>query len=447
MAVSNYTLFGGMRLSVQQYKTLSLSSLGGALEFYDFIIFVFFASVMGNLFFPPDMPEWLVTIQTFGLFAAGYLVRPIGGIVLAHFGDKFGRKRAFALSIILMAASTLGMACLPTYATIGLAAPLLLVLLRLVQGAAIGGEVPGAWTYVSEHVPSRHVGFACGMIASGLTLGILIGAVTATIVNWVFTPEQIESYAWRLPFIFGGILGLTGARLRQWLQETPVFAEMQRTKSLSQEMPLKTVLREYLRSIVLSVLLTWIVTAGIVVTTLMTPTILQKVYGYPAHIALASSSFGALFIILSATAGGALIDRYGPGRFFIMSSVLFGLATSAFYTFAGTSVAALFVLYAVMGLSVGIIGGVPYVMVRAFPPQVRFTGLSFSYNVSYAIFGGLTPLFIAVLLPFGGYAAAYYLLFVAVLAFVLGVYLLKKQESVEAWMAPDAPDSLPAGAN
>src|SRR5690606_41639601 len=129
-----------------------LSVLVGALGFYAFIIVVVFASVIGHLFFPPDMPDWLVLLQTFGIFAAGYLVRPAGGIVPAHFGDKFGRKRVFAFSVFLMSISTLAMACLPTYATLGVGAPILLIIFRMLQGAAIGGEVPGAWTFVAEHV-------------------------------------------------------------------------------------------------------------------------------------------------------------------------------------------------------------------------------------------------------------------------------------------------------
>src|SRR5690606_9226920 len=124
-------------------RTLGLSALGGALEFYDFVIFVFFATTMGALFFPADMPGWLRLVQTFGIFAAGYLARPLGGIVLAHFGDLLGRKRMFLFSILLMAVPTLLIGLLPTYATVGIAAPLLLLLLRIAQGAAIGGEAPG----------------------------------------------------------------------------------------------------------------------------------------------------------------------------------------------------------------------------------------------------------------------------------------------------------------
>ncbi|MEP6511899.1 MAG: MFS transporter, partial [Dokdonella sp.] len=135
-------------------RTLVLAALGGALEFYDFVIFVFFTSVIAQLFFPPDTPDWLRQLQAFGLFAAGYLARPLGGILMAHFGDRSGRKRMFTLSVLLMAIPTLLIGVLPTYASIGYAAPLALLVLRILQGAAVGGEVPGAWTFVAEHVPA-----------------------------------------------------------------------------------------------------------------------------------------------------------------------------------------------------------------------------------------------------------------------------------------------------
>ncbi len=165
-------------LNKQDYKTLSLAALGGALEFYDFIIFIFFAVALGELFFPADIPEWLRQLQTFGIFAAGYLVRPLGGIIMAHFGDLIGRKKMFSLSILLMAVPTLAIGMLPTYDAIGMAAPILLLLMRIMQGAAIGGEVPGAWVFVAEHVPHKRIGFACGVLTAGLSLGILFGSLS-----------------------------------------------------------------------------------------------------------------------------------------------------------------------------------------------------------------------------------------------------------------------------
>ncbi|MGE7367948.1 MFS transporter [Neorhizobium sp. NPDC001467] len=420
------------RLTRQDFRTLALAALGGALEFYDFIIFVFFAAVIGKLFFPADMPEWLRLIQTFGIFAAGYLVRPVGGILLAHFGDLFGRKRVFAFSILLMSLSTLGMSVMPTYATIGVLAPILLIVMRILQGAAIGGEVPGAWTFVAEHVPLRRVGFACGFLTSGLSLGILLGSSIATVINTVFTPETIEAGAWRIPFLLGGVFGLVSVWMRRWLQETPVFTEMKESRVLAPELPLKAVLRDHTRGVIVSMLLTWVLSAAIVVTTLMTATLLQKLYGYTAQQSLAATSFGTLFLIVSTPAAGALIDRIGSGRFFVIGGVLFGAATWAFYSYAGTSLALMFALYAVMGLAVGFVGAVPYVMVRAFPAHVRFSGLSFSYNVAYAIFGGLTPIAVTSMLAVNPMAHAYYLLFIAALAIALGIYLSLRGSAVEA---------------
>ncbi len=411
---------------------MGLSALGGALEFYDFIIFVFFATVIGKLFFPPDIPDWTATIQTFGVFAAGYLIRPLGGLVLAHFGDRFGRKRVFAFSIMLMALSTLGMAALPTYASIGVAAPVLLIVLRLLQGIAIGGEVPGAWTFVAEHVPFRKVGFACGFLCSGLTLGILLGSGIAAAINTVFSPEEVAGYAWRLPFLLGGVFGLIAVFLRRWLQETPIFMEMKQSRSLITEVPLVSVLRDHVRGVIVSMVMTWILSAGIVVTTLMTATFLQKLYGYSAQQSLAATSFGTLFLIFGTAAAGAIVDKVGSGRFFTVSSIFFAVATFAFYTYAATSMTVLLVLYAIMGLSVGLVGAVPYVMVRAFPARVRFSGLSFAYNVSYAIFGGLTPFVVSSMLPINPMAHAYYLLFIAALTFGVGIYLMLHGDSVEA---------------
>ena len=220
-------------LTRSDVKTLALAALGGALEFYDFIIFVFFTVVIGQLFFPPDTPDWLRQLQAYGLFAAGYLARPLGGVIMAHFGDRGGRKRMFTLSVFLMAIPTLLIGLLPTYASIGYAAPLALLLLRLVQGAAIGGEVPGAWTFVAEHVPAQRIGFACGTLTAGLTIGILFGSLIATAVNKCLAPADVLAYGWRIPFLVGGVFGFFAVFLRRLLAETPVFEELRRRNQAS----------------------------------------------------------------------------------------------------------------------------------------------------------------------------------------------------------------------
>lgn len=410
-------------LTRSDYKTLSLSALGGALEFYDFIIFVFFATVVGKLFFPVDMPQWLRLMQTFGIFAAGYLARPLGGIVMAHFGDLLGRKKMFTLSIFMMAVPTLIMGLLPTYAQIGLWAPILLLLMRVIQGAAIGGEVPGAWVFVSEHVPARHTGYACGTLTAGLTAGILLGSLVATLINSLYNPTEVADYAWRIPFLLGGVFGLLAVYLRRWLHETPVFAELQQRKALAEEIPLRAVLRDHRGAIVLSMLLTWLLSAGIIVIILMTPTVLQTVYGFPPTVALQANSLAIVFLTLGCVGAGILADRFGAGRVFVTGSLLLLLSSWVFYHNLQAHPDWLFPMYTLTGLFVGIVGAVPYVMVRAFPPVVRFSGISFSYNLAYAIFGGLTPMMVTLLLKYSPMGPAYYVAGICSVGLLVGAYL------------------------
>ncbi|KNC06491.1 MFS transporter [Klebsiella sp. RIT-PI-d] len=410
-------------LNRQDYKTLTLAALGGALEFYDFIIFVFFAAVVGELFFPADIPEWLRQVQTFGIFAAGYLARPLGGIIMAHFGDLVGRKKMFTLSILLMALPTLAIGLLPTYATAGLAAPLLLLLMRILQGAAIGGEVPGAWVFVAEHVPEGRIGIACGTLTAGLTVGILLGSVVATLVNTTMSQQTLHDIGWRLPFLLGGAFGLIAMYLRRWLQETPVFLEMQQRKILAQELPVKSVIVRHKKAVMVSMLLTWLLSAGIVVVILMSPVWLQKQYGFAPAVTLKANSIATIMLCIGCLLAGLAADRFGASKTFITGSVMLGGSSWVFYHFAGLYPQQLFLLYGLVGLCVGVVGAVPYVMVNAFPPTVRFSGISFSYNVSYAIFGGLTPIAVTMLMGVSPMAPAWYILGLSLVGIVLGILL------------------------
>lgn len=414
-------------LNRRDMVTLALAALGGALEFYDFVIFVFFTAIISQLFFPPDIPEWLRQAQTFGIFAAGYLARPLGGIVMAHFGDLLGRKKMFALSIFLMSVPTLLMGLLPTYQSIGLMAPLLLLLLRIVQGAAIGGEVPGAWVFVAEHVPAKHTGLACGTLTAGLTGGILLGSLVAMGMNLLFAPAELLADAWRYPFILGGVFGLLSVWLRQWLHETPVFKEMQENRQLADELPLKAVIRAHRPAVLLSMAVSWFLSAAIVVMILMTPTLLQKLYGLTPAVTLRANSFATLALSLSCVLVGWLVDRVGAAKTIIVGSGWLALMAGWLYTGVKADPSQLDGLYALTGFSVGVIGCVPYIMVRAFPPEVRFSGLSFSYNVAYAVLGGLTPVLVSLWLPLNPMAAPHYVISLCALAVLIGLYLWRQE--------------------
>ncbi|MCE7506259.1 MFS transporter [Polynucleobacter sp. IMCC30063] len=417
-------------LSRSELKILSLSALGGVLEFYDFIIFVYFATSIGALFFPANMPDWLRQLQTFGIFAAGYLVRPIGGIVMAHFGDTRGRKKMFTLSIFLMAIPTLAIGLMPTYADIGILAPLILLLFRMMQGAAIGGEVPGAWVFVAEHVAPRYVSFACAVLTAGLTGGILLGAVVAVLINTFYSPEQILSGGWRVPFILGGVFGVIAVFLRQWLHETPVFQAMQQQLS-RQELPLKVVLRAHRPAIVLTALMTWMLSAAIVTMILMTPTLLQTLFKVPARLALEANIFATLSLTAGCLVFGALAGKFNAGRVMLIGSTGLAATSILFYQQLAISSEHIFLLYGLNGFFVGVIAIIPAVGVMAFPAPVRFSGLSFSYNVAYAIFGGLTPIFISLLIPLNMMSPAYYVAALGALGFCIGLYLIRKKPALE----------------
>ena len=365
-------------LSRHDYRTLSLAALGGALEFYDFVIYVFLAPVIGRLFFPADMPDWLRLLQTFGIFSAGYLARPLGGILIAHFGDLLGRKRMFTLSIFLMAAPTLAIGLLPTYGSIGIAAPLLLLLMRILQGVAIGGEVPGAWVFVAEHVPEHRFGLGIGTLTAGLTTGILLGSLMAGAINSMYGADGVMRFAWRIPFVAGGVFGFVAVYLRRFLEETPVFREMAARRSLAREVPIKTVLREHRAR-----------DAARSRTHLGADR--RHCRRHPVHARLSAagvSCSGALRAAgehrrddhlhhrLSGVWMGERSDRHARGDARRLRRAPWQQLRVLLV--AARRAGRLNLTYALTGFFVGAVTTVPIVAVRLFPAAVRFSGLSFS---------------------------------------------------------------------
>jgi hypothetical protein len=255
----------------------------------------------------------------------------------------------------------------------------------------------------------------------------LLGSLVATWINSHYTPAEVSDYAWRIPFLLGGVFGLMSVYLRRWLHETPVFAELQLRKALADEVPLKAVLRDHRGAVVLSMALTWLLSAGVVVVILMTPTLLQTTYGFAPALTLKANSLAIVLLSLGCIGAGALADRFGAGLVFLLGS--FGLLVSSwtFYHTVGDHPDLLYPLYALTGLFVGTIGAVPFVMVKAFPPVVRFSGLSFSYNLAYAIFGGLTPMVVTLMLKANPMGPAWYVAILCAMGMVIGVYLLKRK--------------------
>ncbi|MFD2643493.1 MFS transporter [Pseudomonas japonica] len=411
------------RLSRSDHKTLGLAALGGALEIYDFIIFVFFALTLSQLFFPPEMPEWLRLLQSFGIFVTGYLARPLGGILMAHFADHLGRKKVFSLSILMMALPCLLIGLMPTYAEIGYAAPLILLALRILQGAAVGGEVPSAWTFVAEHAPVGRRGYALGFLQAGLTFGYLLGALTATVLAQLFTAQEILDYAWRYPFLLGGVFGVIGVWLRRWLSETPVFLALARQRhDRPVELPLRAVLREHRRALIPAALLTCVLTSAVVVLVVITPTAMQQRFGMTAAHTFALSSLGIVFLNIGCVLAGMLVDRIGAWRALILYSLLLPLGIAALYGSLVAGWDTVGVAYALAGLGCGVVGVVPSVMVGLFPARIRVSGISFTYNVAYALWASTTPLLLIALMPWSPWVCVAFCALMGVVGVLTALY-------------------------
>lgn len=432
-----------MKLKKAELKVLGLSSLGGMLEFYDFIVFVFFTSVISSLFFPSTLSPFWASMNTYGAFAAGYFARPLGGIIMAHFGDKSGRKKMFMLSILLMVIPTFVLGLMPTFESIGYAAPIILLLVRILQGIAIGGELPGAWVFVYEHSEAKSLGFYLGIFTSAVVSGILLGSIVTLAVNASFSQEEIREYAWRIPFILGGVFGIISLFLRKFLNETPVFQEILAMRQ-TQNFPIKEVLKTSQFSVIKSFFSTWILTGCVVITVLLTPNLLGEVFHLNPISKVIYQIIAIFFLASGNVFAGIISDRLGLAR----ASMLFGIALAVcalgFYygvsvyggniasgdaiqsgSFGHNEFGAMFdvllLLYYLMAFSAGLMVFTPIVMVQSFPAAIRYSGISFAYNISYALFGGLTPIFFAwakesgQILTLGGYMA-----FLGILAILIG---------------------------
>ena len=380
-------------LSRGELKTLGLSSLGGILEFYDFIIVFFFAKIISQHFFPAGIGEFWAMLNTYGTFAAGYLARPLGGVVMAHFGDKFGRKNMFMLSIALMVIPTFSLAVIPTYETIGYAAPLFLILVRICQGIAIGGELPGAWVFIHEHAPAGHKNAFVGFLTGCVTGGILLGSFVALLMSFIYTPAELSDWAWRVPFVIGGVFGLISIYLRRFLQETPVFKKMRESKALA-KFPLEEVVKTSRFGIWISMFITWVLTGCIVVFILLMPGFVGGVLGFSPFETTYFQMGGLVCIVSSCWLTGRLADKHNPSTLCILFSAGFAVSSVAFFSLLYTAapvVSEVVLAYFATCFFAGIMNFCPIFMCDVFPARIRFSGISFAYNIAYALSGAFTP--------------------------------------------------------
>lgn len=379
------------KLTKHERKIIFLASLGGALEFYDFVIYVIFAPIISQIFFP-ETDKLASLMSVYAIFAIGYLVRPLGGIVFSHFGDKYGRKKTFIFSVVLMAVPTLLIGLLPTYQHIGISASILLILMRLLQGLSIGGEIPGALTFTCEHVDPRSRSLACGIIFACLNAGILLGASISLILNQLLDNSQLLSYGWRIPFIFGGLLGGFSFYIRKQMTESPLFVAFQ-NKAESSRIPFVEAITQYWHKILQGVALTCLGAVVINLLFLYMPTYLSTILAYPLQQATLFNTINLMFYSSLLVVICWLADKYG--RKSILLAGASGFLALSYFIFQilsqQTTLSLISSLFLIAILS-SFVMVYPSLLVELFPTSIRYTGIAISYNLAFAFFGGLTPL-------------------------------------------------------
>jgi MFS family permease len=372
------------------WRMILLASLGGTLEYYDFVIFGIFAPQIGRAFFPSQDP--LVSLMvTFTTFAIGYLARPIGGLVLGRLGDKFGRRGVFLASIFVTSAATLGIGIVPPYAAWGIAASIVVVLLRLTQGFCLGGELPGAITYVVESAPPM-APFVCSVVFGCVTLGVALGTTIALIVGNVLTPADAAVYGWRVAFVIGGLFGLASFWLRRSFEESPEFAALKRLEAASKE-PIGELLRTHPGQIVVGIAAQAVtaVFAGLFFAYM--PAYLTAVSKYDASTAVFAQTYGVVLHAALIVCVGWLADHYPPYLLLRIGAVVLALGAYPFYAALSAHSTNIIVLMTVAALAGAFVNGTfAFVTADLFPTRIRFSGVAVVQNISQTAFGGTAPL-------------------------------------------------------
>ncbi|MEX3968052.1 MFS transporter [Paraburkholderia sp. EG286B] len=396
------------------------SSIGNALEWFDFLVYGYFAPIIAKQFFPVH-DEWLSTLLAVGTFGISFLMRPLGAIVLGVYGDRKGRKAALTLAIALMMAGTLAMAVMPPYASIGIAAPLLILLARLVQGFAVGGEFGSATAFMVEHSPAKRGYYASWQFASQGAAAIL-AASFGGVLAWWLPPEQLQAWGWRVPFFFGLVLGPVGWYIRSHLDETPEFVANQQARSEADARATNEpgLGRQWV-NLVLAVGIVAQSTVGVYILQLYMPMYAVK----QLHMA-AATSFGVVVLngglqFALSPVMGALSDRIGRIRIMLTTSILLAALTYPMFALLQRhpTLGWLLVLQGAAGIfKAAYSGPMPALMSEIFPVRVRSAGLSIAYSLGVTLFGGFAPTIAEVLIHATGdtLAPAYYVSLAAVIS-------------------------------
>ena len=386
------------KISGREWRTIALASIGNSIEYYDFIVYATFASYLSAQIFPSTDAKVSI-LNTFAVFGIGYLIRPLGGMVLGSFGDRFGRRRVFLFSLFVISLATLGMALTPTYRQIGIAAPIIFVVLRLCQGLCYGGEQAGSLTYVIEVAP-RRAGLACGFIFFLNVAGVVTANILSGIIHAKMAPADVAAYGWRIAFTFGAGAGFLGMLLRRRLDESPEFVEM---RSHVLRAPLSELVKNYRPQMVVGTLMVApLAVFGGLLFAHMPIYLIRSIGVAPSAIPSIIAS-GSIVIAAGSLFYGWLSDAIGQRILFRIGAICMIVGAWPAYHLLSAKTGDPWTIIVMSGVFTALISGtIGPLIAQLFPTNVRFTGYGFCYNVGNALFQSLSPLTAAYLIQATG---------------------------------------------
>jgi MFS family permease len=407
--------------------------IGNALEWYDFVIYGFMTVIISRLFFPAESEyaSLLIAMATFGV---GFFMRPVGGVLIGLYADRRGRKAALQLIILLMTIATAMIAFAPTYAAIGIAAPAIMVLARLLQGAATGGEFASATAFLIESSPPERRGFFGSLQMVGQSIAALSGATAGMLVTQGLTPEQIDDWGWRLPFLFGLLIGPVGLWMRRHLSETEEFVAASQDET--QHLGLIAVLREHLRDVLVCFGLVVSATIMFYVVLIYMPTYAKTQLNIPLKDAFTAQVAGLIFLTVLIPLFGILSDRIGRRAVLMLAALLYLVLTYPMmaWMLAEPSLIRLAIMQVALCSAIAVgFGAISTALAEQFPVRQRSTGLALAYNMAVMIFGGFAQLIVTWLIKETGslLAPSFYVMFGASVGLVAAYFINDKRKHVE----------------
>ncbi len=385
-------------------RAVVASVIGNGLEWFDFLVYAFFARTIGHHFFPASTPTASLML-TFATFAVGFVVRPFGGILLGVYADRAGRQKALALLIVLMAAGTLIVGLAPDYASIGLAAPLLIVLARVIQGLSVGGEFASAAAMLVELAPPGRKMFYGSFQMASQGMALLVASGISLLLTEAMAPAALEAWGWRIPFLLGSLIGPLGFYIRRKCAESPEFLALRAAGGALPVTGFAPAMARQWRAVVCAFGIIAVGTALNYLWHSYTPTYVTEQLHLPLSAALAGSSLCGLVAIVVYPLAGLLADRIGAYRQFFIVVTAFAFCAYPIYAYvdAAPSVPRLFVSQLVATLFLGFMSGPhPGMLATLFPTGSRSTGVALSYNLAVTLFGGLAPVTVTWLIAVTG---------------------------------------------